>query len=156
MNDPYVYDTYTGDEAWEDCGKTIFSYTKNSIKYYKQNYVNANSVDDCKDRQLEFERNYYYTKKDEDKIKSKYTHCCYYTYDGFEYDSEKNYNSDGKQVVERKGGCVALTDAEYNHIGEFIKYKQMDNEYYNYNLKLDCFSNYLKIGFFNLILLILF
>lgn len=155
-DDPYAYDTYSGNTVWEDCGKTIFSVTQNNIKFYRQNYVNAKSVDDCQGKQLEYQHNYYITKRDEDKIKSEYTHCCYYTYDGFEYDSEKNYNSDLVQKVEREGGCIALTDAEYNNIGEYIKFKQREEEYYNYNLKLDCFSNYLKTGLLNIILLILF
>ena len=78
------------------------------------------------------------------------------TYDGFNHENDNAYDSNGDDTIEREGDCIKLTDAEYNHIGEFIKYKQMDNEYYNYNLKLDCFSNYLKMGFLNLILLILF
>ena len=154
-DDPFVKDDY-GRYYFNDCGSTILTITKNSQKIYFQNPVNAKSVDDCKGKQLEYERDYYMTKDDEDKIKSIYTHCCYLTYDGFNHENVHAYDSDGDDTIEREGGCVALTDAEYNHIGEFIKYKQMDNEYYNYNLKLDCFSNYLKIGFFNLILLILF
>jgi len=155
-DDPFVKDDY-GRYYFYDCGITVSSITQNNQKVYFQNYVNAKGVDDCNGKQLEYEEKYYKTKDNDDKIKSIYTHCCYLTYDGFGQINKKAFDSDAKPTIEREGGCVALTDAQYNNIGEYIKYMQRaEEEYYNYNLKLDCFSNYLKIGLLNLILLFLF
>ena len=143
---------------YEDCARTIYT-DKNGIK--QQNYVDASSVDDCKDRKiLEYVDSYYenydsYTEKYNDyyKVKRPGTHCCYYTYDGFG-DENKNKNSENYPVVERKGGCTELTDAYYEHISDYLKVQKNIDEKYSFNYKLDCQSKFLNIGFLLLILLL--
>lgn len=153
------YDTTSG--LFEDCARVAFT-DKNNVK--RQNYVDASSVDDCKNRKiLEYPDDYYHTydystKKFSDRYKYKRsgTHCCYYTYDGFGDDENRNYNSDGYRVVERKGGCMELSDAYYEHISDYLKVKKNQDEIYSFNYKLDCYSKFLNIGFLLLILLIFY
>lgn len=152
------FDTTSG--LFEDCTRIIFT-DKNNAK--RQNYVDASSVDDCKNRKIleypdSYYRNYLYSRQYDDdyKYKRPKTHCCYYTYDGFGDEEKRNYNSDGYQVVERKGGCMELSDAYYEHISDYIKVQKNENEIYSFNFKLDCYSKFLNIGFLLLILLIFY
>jgi hypothetical protein len=145
---------------YEDCARTIFT-DKDGAK--QQNYVDASSVDDCKNRKiLDYVDDYYnsynsYTEKYNDyyKVKRPATHCCYYTYDGFG-DTHKNKNSENYPVVERKGGCTELTDAYYEHISDYLKVQKNIDEKFSFNYKLDCHSKFLNIGFLLLILLNLY
>lgn len=145
---------------FNDCTRTEITISPDGGTSFAQNVTySPSSADDCKNRKvLEYDDRYYYISniKEEDKIdyKTYNTHCCYMTYDGINYHS-RTTNSKGKSV-EINGYCTQLTDAEYDNIGEYIKYYQTAGKIFLPNLKIDCNSFYLKLGLLSLILFILF
>ena len=153
---PYGYKD--GDKIYKDT-----TFTKNFT-------FAASKADDCKNRKLrEYEDSGYFydSQKDDERDKTFYTHCCYYTYDDMdkyefnevEYEHDKDsYNDYQKEVKKKegvKGACVALNDLEYNNIKYFKIHKELSGGMYK-NLKIDCYSNNLKFFILNLILLFLF
>ena len=103
--------------------------------------IKANSASDCKNRLT----------TDDKKIQSR---CCYW------YRFEKK----------DEGYCQLITKEEYENIDKFIKYYNLyddiyvdekdEEEYKKYLkkhgiLKIDCFSNFLKIGLLSIIIFIL-
>ena len=80
-------------------------------------------ADDCKDELLS-----------DTQKKLDYKHCC--------FKEEENNESSGKS-------CIAITTRQYEHIGKYIKYLEED---YEYKIKIDCNSSYLKFYLLSLIL----
>ena len=68
-----------------------------------------------------------------DDLKS---HCCYYKSDN--------------DILPK---CISLTKIQYDNIKDYIKFNEI--LWGEVNLKIDCYSFYLKIGLLNLILLFL-
>lgn len=147
----YIY------SAYEDCLYYETKYKLSGIELETNNSFVPSSADDCKNRKLlEYERRYYYSLDDDDKIKAYKTHCCYYTYEGMEEDTKKkgyNRNSNGDKVG-YAASCIELTDSQYDNIQSYINYLQFDS--HRNGVKIDCNSYYLHLGLLSLLLLIIF
>ena len=145
----FIYSEY------DDCTYTEISYKIGNTELKHNNSFVASSADDCKDRTLlEYERYYYTSKDDDDKIKTYKTHCCYYTYEGMEEYTKRNgrnLNSKGDKVG-YAGTCIELTDSQYDNIQDYINYMQFNLD--KNGVKIDCNSYYLQLGL--LILLFIF
>ena len=128
--------------AYNDCEKTEITVTIDGYSYPRNTTFSATKGDDCKDRTI----------NDDDKNKYNKKYCCYVTYDQHKYENEP-INGQGKYVG-IDGSCMTLTDDQYNHIKDIIKYNEI---YYGYtNYQIDCKSYYLQLGIISILLLILF
>lgn len=128
-------------------------YTKTGETFKRQRKFEAKSANDCKDRTILEYNDYYYSSGElaEYKIKTFYTHCCYVTYDRIKDDKE--YDDEGK-AYSIEGFCKRLTDSQYENIKDFILANEFNKE--RNNMKIDCDSTFLKIGFLSLLLFTLF
>ena len=100
----------------------IFSYKAEGLGICGDGSVIPSKAEDCKDELLT-----------DDQKKEDRKHCC--------YKEEENNESDGKK-------CVSLTTRQYEHIGKVIKLLEED---YEYKIKIDCNSSYLKFYLLSLI-----
>ena len=149
-DDPFIYNT---------CEMEAFTYKVDDVEYKSSRLFEAKSADDCKNRQIrEYTRDsydYYDGKLKSDTTKTFYTHCCYVTYDRIK-EIATSYDS-RREEIGIEGYCKRLTDYQYKHIKDYIKYLSFDSEddeAYN-NMKIDCNSNFTQLGLLSLLLLIL-
>lgn len=90
--------------------------------------ITPSKAEDCKDDSIPSTM----------KEKYDFTHCCY------------------KELENLDGGksCTLLTTRQYKNIGKYIKLTEEQNDY-DYKMKIDCNSYYLKFYLLSLILFLI-
>ena len=114
---------------YTSCSDEYEIVTSYGYSSYRPTTFNSTGIDKCKDR------------LNSTGVDKGYTKCCYI-----------EYKKPGENELRKN--CVRLTDYQYDHIGDLVKYQELN--YDREEEKIDCKSFNLYLSLISLIFIILY